>query len=180
MLFSFDLFPNLSGVFKDSYCWLFAKSCLTLCDPMDCGPPSSCVLGILLARILEEVALQADSLPGSRCELPGEPLTESSEAKHVLVTLLLQFYLFWFFGCKACGILAALSGISPTSPALEGEVVTTGLLGKSLLFVFEEWLIVWIFLPFSFFKVSLHQINPCIIRQKIFILKLMCLFRNHP
>ena len=28
-------------------------SCLTLCDPMDCSPPSSSVHGILQARILE-------------------------------------------------------------------------------------------------------------------------------
>ena len=89
-------------------------------------------------------------------------------------------YFFWFFGCKACRISAPLSGIRPTLPASEGEVVTTGLPGKSLLFVFEEWLIVWIFLPFSFFKVSFHRINPCTIRQKIFILKFMCLYRNYP
>ena len=30
-----------------------AKSCLTLCDPMDCGLPGSSVHGILQARILE-------------------------------------------------------------------------------------------------------------------------------
>ena len=57
------------------------QSCLTLCDPMDYGPPCSSVHGILQARILEEVeipfswgplhpgieprspALQKDSLP---------------------------------------------------------------------------------------------------------------------
>ena len=50
------------------------QSCLTLCDPMDCSPPGSSVLGILQARIPEWVtmpsssrspvapALQADSL----------------------------------------------------------------------------------------------------------------------
>ena len=32
-------------------------SCLTLCDPMDCRPPSSSVHGILQARILEWVAI---------------------------------------------------------------------------------------------------------------------------
>ena len=32
-------------------------SCLTLCDPMDCGPPGSSVHGILQARILEWVAI---------------------------------------------------------------------------------------------------------------------------
>ena len=34
-----------------------AQSCLTLGDPMDCGPPGSSVHGILQARILEWVAI---------------------------------------------------------------------------------------------------------------------------
>ena len=34
-----------------------AQSCLTLCDPKDCGPPGSSVHGILRARILEWVAI---------------------------------------------------------------------------------------------------------------------------
>ena len=36
---------------------LVAHSCLTLCDPMDCSPPGSSVLGIFQARILEWVAI---------------------------------------------------------------------------------------------------------------------------
>jgi len=32
---------------------LVAQLCLTLCDPMDCGPPGSSVHGMLQARILE-------------------------------------------------------------------------------------------------------------------------------
>ena len=36
---------------------LVAQSCPTLCDPMDCSPPSSSVHGILQARILEGVAI---------------------------------------------------------------------------------------------------------------------------
>ena len=31
---------------------LVAKSCPTLCDPMDCGPPGFSVLGISQSRIL--------------------------------------------------------------------------------------------------------------------------------
>ena len=31
----------------------------------------------------------------------------------------------WFFGPMACGILAPRPGIEPTSPSLEGEVLTT-------------------------------------------------------
>ena len=36
----------------------------------------------------------------------------------------------WFFGCEACGILVPWPGIK--RPTLEGEVLTTGLPGKSL------------------------------------------------
>ena len=35
----------------------FTQSCLTLCNPMDCSPPGSSILGILQARILEWVAI---------------------------------------------------------------------------------------------------------------------------
>ena len=69
-------------------CVLVTQSCLTLCDPMDCGPLGSSVHGILQARILEwaacppprdlpnpgiklsSTALQADSLLS---EPPGKP-----------------------------------------------------------------------------------------------------------
>ena len=46
--------------------------------------------------------------------------------------------MFWFFGHKACGILAPQPGIKPTPPALEGEVLTTGLSGKSRIFLFSN------------------------------------------
>ena len=38
--------------------------------------------------------------------------------------------MFWFIGCKACGILAPQAGIEPTPEALEGEVLTTTLQGS--------------------------------------------------
>ena len=38
-------------------CVLVAQLCPTLCDPMDCRPPAFSVHGILLARILEWVAI---------------------------------------------------------------------------------------------------------------------------
>ena len=47
-------------VFVQRLCYECAKllqSCLTLCNPMDCGPPSSPVHGILQARILEWVVM---------------------------------------------------------------------------------------------------------------------------
>ena len=108
--------------------------------PDSLSPPGSSVHRILQVRILDWVALQADSL---LTELPGKPSTESSEAKRVLVTLLLHFYAFFvFLVARHVGSQLPDPGIRPTLPALEGEVVTTGLPGKSLLFVFEEWLIV--------------------------------------
>ena len=33
------------------------KSCLTLCDPLDCSPPDSSIFGILKAKILEWVSM---------------------------------------------------------------------------------------------------------------------------
>ena len=36
---------------------MHAQSHPTLCDPMDCSPPGSCVRGSLQARILEWVAI---------------------------------------------------------------------------------------------------------------------------
>ena len=38
-------------------CCLLAKSCLTLCDPIDCSPPVSSVHGINQSRVLEWVAI---------------------------------------------------------------------------------------------------------------------------
>ena len=40
---------------------LVAKSCRTLCDPMDCSPPGFSVHGIFQARILECVAISFSS-----------------------------------------------------------------------------------------------------------------------
>ena len=42
------------------------------------------------------------------------------------------FMFFGFFGHKACRILAPQPGIESAPPALEGEVLTTGPPGKSL------------------------------------------------
>ena len=42
---------------KNVYVCVHALSCLTLCDPMHCGPPGSSVHGIFQERILEWVAI---------------------------------------------------------------------------------------------------------------------------
>ena len=77
--------------------FLVSKSWQTFCDPMDCSPPGSSVLGILQARIPERIAfpspgdlsdprikpvspvLWADSLPLSRL---GSPKTCLSPNKN--------------------------------------------------------------------------------------------------
>ena len=51
---------------------LVAQTCLALCDPMDCSPPSSSVRGILQARILEWVAIpssRGSSWPGDQTQV---------------------------------------------------------------------------------------------------------------
>ena len=54
---------------------LVSQSCPSLCDPMDCSPPSSSVYGILQARILEWVATSSSrgifSDPGIKPESPA-------------------------------------------------------------------------------------------------------------
>ena len=42
--------------------------------------------------------------------------------------------MFWFFGWEALGILVSQPDIEPAPPALEDQVLTTGLLGKLLEF----------------------------------------------
>ena len=49
-----------------------ARSCPTLCDPMDCSPPGSSIHGILRARILEWVAIsfsRGSSQPRDRTQV---------------------------------------------------------------------------------------------------------------
>ena len=46
---------------------LVAKSCPTLCDPIDCSPSGSSVREISQARILEWVAISYSKLAHSRC-----------------------------------------------------------------------------------------------------------------
>ena len=49
---------------------MHTQSCSTLCDPMDCSPLGSSVLGILQARILEWVAIPFSmGSSGPRCRI---------------------------------------------------------------------------------------------------------------
>ena len=48
-----------------------------------------------------------------------------------ILLLLFKFCFFFFFGPEACGMLVPQKEIEPTPPALEGEILTTGLPEKS-------------------------------------------------
>ena len=46
--------------------------------------------------------------------------------------------MFWFFVCKACGILTPWQRIEPASPSMEGRVLSTELPGKPPVKFFEN------------------------------------------
>ena len=71
---------NLSPL---SPAYVHAQSCPTLCNPMDCSPPGSSVLGISQARILEWVAIS--SLKGS--SLPRDQTYVSCIDRQILLPL---------------------------------------------------------------------------------------------
>ena len=73
------------------------------------------------------------------------------------VTILLLF-MFWFFGHKACGILAPWRGIDPASPTLEGKVITTGQPRESLIIVV---FCISYFMP-------LNTLQKCLLEELIF------------
>ena len=57
---------------------LVAQLCLTLCDPMDCGPQGSSVRGVLPARVLQWISQSVQSL--SRVQLLVTPWTAACQA----------------------------------------------------------------------------------------------------
>ena len=56
----------------------------------------------------------------------------------VLIEFVTIFFLFWFFGHKARGILVSQLGIKPAPPAWAGKVLTTGSLGKAVDYFLES------------------------------------------
>ena len=60
--------------------------------------------------------------------------------KSLFVTILFALHFGFLAGVGACGILALWSGIKPAPPALEDEVLSTGLPGKSL---FLKYIFYW-------------------------------------
>ena len=70
--FFFNSFTDVTNLRAILYCCLVTKSCLTLCNPVDCSPPDSSVLGISQARILEWVAI-----PFSKSYIRGTVIHQS-------------------------------------------------------------------------------------------------------
>ena len=64
-------------------CVVHAQSCVTLCNPVNCSPPGSCVHGILQARILKEVAIFFSRGPS----WPGDQTHISCIGKQILLPL---------------------------------------------------------------------------------------------
>ena len=95
------------------------KSCVTLCDPMDCSPPGSSVHGILQARTLEWVAIpfcRGSSPPRGQSRvscIAGGFLTcwATREANKGALEKL------WAI-CRGCG-LYLLDSLSPQTPVWE-------------------------------------------------------------
>ena len=78
---------------------------------------------------------------------------------------LLQYcfcFMFCFFWPQARGILALWPGIEPTSPALEGEILTTGLQGSPCLTFSELLSNQKLFLLPTCLLCLLHRAEPCI------------------
>ena len=82
------------------------------------------------------------------------------------------YFMLWFFGPETRGILVPRPGIEPAPPALEGEVLTTGLPGKSQQYLsqnrsFSFWwrpvyplVLLWIVILLSYLR------NLCLTSQR--------------
>ena len=101
-------------------CCLAAKSCLTLCDPMDCSPPGCSVHVTSQARILEWVAIsfsRGSSRPRDQTQvncLAGEFFSTEPAGKP-LFTLTLPV-------CRAI-LLSECSGTSPQGLSLGERLI---------------------------------------------------------
>ena len=110
----FRIFLPPSSTFCDVFLYhlewvvvvLVTQSFLTLCNPMDCSPPSSSIHGIFLARILEWVAISSSRgssrlwdrtrVSGASC-IAGRFSTSESPRKPRKVPENLPFYPYIYF-----------------------------------------------------------------------------------
>ena len=84
-----------------------AKSCPTLYDPMDCGPPGSSVHGSLQARILECVAMpssRGSSQPRDRTWVSciGRQILYHWASREAFISFLISFFSHSVSVCQFC------------------------------------------------------------------------------
>ena len=83
-------------------CCSFSKSCLTLCDPMDCSMPGSSVLHYLLEFPQTHVHWVSDAIEPSHLLLPPSPSSQSLPASG-------SFPMSWLFASGGQSIGASAS-----------------------------------------------------------------------
>ena len=76
--------------------------------------------------------------------------------------------MFWFFAHEACRILALQPGIEPTPLALEGEILTTGLPGKSQSF-FILFYFIYLFMAVLGLRFCARALSSCGMWGPLFI-----------
>ena len=121
-------------------CYSVTKSCLTLCDPMDCGLPGSSVHGISQTRILEWVATsfsrgssnprikplssawQVDSLPLSHLRSPHKVLGWSKSLYGFFCNILWKNSFWWTQYNATDFVLATLCSLEISSRGCGVEI----------------------------------------------------------
>ena len=108
--------------------------CPTLCDPMDCSPPSFSVHGILQARILEWVAISLIGFLGTHvCSVVSDSVTPRTAAHHASLSMGFSRQEYWSgLPRPPPGDLPdpGIKPMSPASPALQGDSLPTESPGK--------------------------------------------------
>ena len=137
-----------------------AKACLTLCDPMDCGPSGSSVHGVFLARIVKWVVIsysRGSSQPRDQTHvsciscIADEFLPLSYQGRPILTVLhntTLKNIL-----CSAYSFLLQvpdLIAVSIVPPFLECQIVV---IIQDYIVTFSDWLLSLSIMHVSFFHV---------------------------
>ena len=128
-------------------CCSVTKSCLTLCESMNCSMPGFPVLHCLLEFAQTHVHWVGDDIQPTHPLSPPSPLCLNLSLNLGLFKIKKKkCWLHWVFmaasrlSCpEACGILVPRPGMEPKSPALEGGFLITGPPEKYHINTFKLW-----------------------------------------